>query len=137
MTVTRDNFHAACPGLSDRALVFSWFVDPFSPANRYNMYRGSIADLHRGHYDHVAAVGVGFCNAPGSNFWPVGSPDTRLDFCDPDEAGPSFYYLLTGEKDCAGTSPASLRGIEGSTGTNRFYNPLIPEVERPIGTGCQ
>jgi len=84
-------------------------------AQWYNLYRGTLANLHDGIYDHVAdpanpVDSIGICD-----WFPLFYEDAD----DVATAG-NFYYLVTGENPCG----------EGPTGyaSNR--------MRRPDGAGC-
>lgn len=78
----------------------------------YNLYRGTLDNLHQGIYDHVADLpaGVGACDLAALSF-----EDTD-DLTSPGK----FYYLVTGENGCG----------EGPTGYDSAG------ARRPAGSGC-
>jgi hypothetical protein len=84
------------------------------PSVRYDVYRGSLAGLHRhGGYSHVAlpALGVGACT----------TTDPYVEDADDVFETGDFYYLATAEAPC---------GVEGITGFDSSG------TERPAGGGC-
>ncbi len=108
--------------------------DPAPGAIEYNAWRGSIAALQAGTYDHEVRTFVGACDQVS----PVVIPT--------DAAGPgNWYYLISGEVECAGDLPLALEGTTGHADRDRgLLGPALPprfDERRPLGrlgagTGC-
>jgi hypothetical protein len=125
----------AGPGSSDAAL--SW--DRAGRADRYNIWRGSLASLREGSYSHALPVPPfppnAFCNRPeldpGDDPLLVNQARLSGEASHVGDGLSNYYYLITAESEC----PSGLVSVDGPWGFGDRDRDGLADLDetRPAG----